>query len=62
MRKRLSLPEYIQQVGDEAASILFGVKRRTVESWRRKERHPRPEQARLIVKKSPVTMEGIYGA
>lgn len=61
MSKRLTLPQYLDQLGDEAASILFGVKPRTILSWRRGDRIPRPKQARVIVKKSPLTMEDIYG-
>ena len=56
-----TLPEYIETIGDEAASILFGVEKRTAQSWRLRTRLPRPEQADVIVKKSPVTWEGIYG-
>lgn len=47
---KTSLPEYIARVGDVAAANLFGVKRRTVESWRRGERVPRPSQANKIVR------------
>lgn len=57
---RMRLTEYIKQVGDEAAAQLFEVKIRTAASWRRRERMPRPEQARRIVERSPVTMDGIY--
>jgi hypothetical protein len=46
----LSLPQYIESVGDAVAADLFRVKLRTVESWRRRERFPRAEQARLIVR------------
>lgn len=43
---------------------MVGVPLRTVQSWRRRERMPRPEQAREIVKLAGgrVTFEGIYGA
>lgn len=61
MSKKVTLPEYIRRVGIEQAAVLWDCKKRTVESWMRKERYPRPEQARVIVSKSPVTMEGIYG-
>ena len=48
------------EVGDAAAAKRFGVAKRTAQSWRLGERTPRPEQAAVIVKKSPVTFEGIY--
>ena len=48
----MSLPELITELGDEAAADLFGVKLRTVQSWRRRERYPRAGQARLIVARS----------
>lgn len=57
----MNLPEYIQAVGDAAAAEKFGVKPRTAASWRRRERFPRPEQAEMIVRTSPVTYAGIYG-
>jgi len=56
------LPDYIKQVGAARFAKQFKVKKRTVESWRRMERRPRPEKAQEIVEKTPVTMEGIYGA
>lgn len=58
----MRLPDYIQQVGVAKFAKAFRVKPRTVESWKRMERRPRPEKAQEIVEKSPVTMEGIYGA
>lgn len=57
----MKLSEYISQQGDEKCAKLFGVPVRTIRSWRLKERRPRPAQAAVIVKKSPVTHEGIYG-
>lgn len=57
---QMKLSEYIESVGDEKAAKLFRTKVRTVISWRLLERRPRPEQAEIIVKKSPVTYEGIY--
>ena len=56
----MRLREYIKQLGDAKAAALWGVKRRTVESWRLGHRTPRPEQAERIVQTSPVTYEGIY--
>lgn len=58
----MRLPDYIEQIGVAKFAKAFGIKRRTVESWKRMERRPRPEQAQRIVEKTPVTMEGIYGA
>lgn len=59
-----TLPEYIERIGDSAAADLFGVKTRTIESWRRRERFPRVEQARLIVARTnnEVDYAGIFGA
>jgi hypothetical protein len=56
----MTLPTYIAQMGDEKAARLFGVKTRTAMSWRLRTRFPRPEQARVITERSPVTMDGIY--
>lgn len=58
----MRLPDYIVQVGVKRFAKQFKVKERTVDSWRRMERRPRPEKAQEIVEKTPVTMEGIYGA
>lgn len=57
----MDLIEYLEKMGDEKAANLFGVKKRTVMSWRLRERTPRPKQAQIITERSPVTMEGIYG-
>lgn len=58
-----SLANFITEVGDAKAGVLFQVKLRTVQSWRRGERFPRPEQARIIVDATNgrVDMQGIYG-
>lgn len=45
----MKLSSYIKKVGDAEAALLFGVKKRVIESWRRVERSPRPEKARAIV-------------
>ena len=58
----MRLPDYIKQVGPAKFAKAIGVKRRTAESWLRMERRPRPEHAQKIVERTPVTMEGIYGA
>jgi DNA-binding transcriptional regulator YiaG len=56
------LPDYIKQVGDAKFAKQFKVSKYTARSWRRMDRRPRPEKAAEIVEKTPVTMEGIYGA
>lgn len=57
----MTLVDFIEKEGDAKAARLFRVKPRTTKSWRLGDRHPRPKQAQIIVRKSPVTMEGIYG-
>lgn len=49
---RMNLPSYIEKVGDEVAAGLFEAEVRTVQSWRRRERVPRPAKAREIVFKT----------
>lgn len=58
----MRLPDYIKQIGIDRFAKQFKIKPRTVLSWQRMERRPRPEVAQQIVEKTPVTMEGIYGA
>lgn len=58
----MELKAFIEQVGDAKAARLFGVSARTAQSWRLGERIPRKELADVIVRKSPVTYEGIYSA
>ena len=57
----MNLKTFIEKVGDAKAAKLFGVKPRTVMSWRLGDRTPRPKHAKTIVANSPVTMNGIYG-
>lgn len=57
----MKLPKYIEMMGDEAFASLIGVTKHAARSWRTGERTPRPEQARKIVKKTPLTMDDIYG-
>jgi len=47
---------------DAEIAEQIGVRPRTVQSWRLGERYPRPEQAREIIARLPVTMDDIYGA
>jgi len=58
----MTLIEYIRREGDLSCAVLFGVKLRTIGSWRRRERQPRPTQARRIVEATggAVTMAEIY--
>lgn len=51
---------YLNQLGDEKAAMLFGVARRTAQSWRLGERRPRPDQAKEIIDKTPLTYANIY--
>lgn len=58
----MTLPDYIRNHGDARCAELFGVKERTVASWRRGENFPRATKAMEIVSvtNGEVTMEGIY--
>lgn len=60
----MTLPEYISEIGDEEAAKRFAVPVRTIQSWRRRERYPRPLQARRIVEASEgrLTLDGVYQA
>lgn len=57
-----TLPEFISEIGDEAAADLFGVQPRTARSWRTRDRYPRQQQAPMIVErtKGRVDYAGIY--
>ena len=44
----MTLPDYIRQIGEAKAATVFGVKQRTVKSWREGARQPRPLQAAKI--------------
>jgi hypothetical protein len=57
----MTLSEYIKDKGDDYVAKLLGCSIHAARMWRLKERRPRPEWARKIVRKTPVTMEGIYG-
>jgi len=65
--KTKTLKKFLSVVGDESASKMFNVTPRAIQSWRLGDREPRPDQARLIVKKTkrhkhgPITFDGIYG-
>lgn len=45
----MDLRTYLKAAGDETVAARIGVKPRTVASWRRGERMPRPDQARRLV-------------
>jgi len=56
----MRLKDFIERVGEEEAARTFEVPLRTVRSWRYGQRRPNYKRARLIVERSPVTMDGIY--
>jgi len=58
----MNLSSYIEKLGDEKAAKLFGVKERTVASWRRGERIPAPKTAKKIVRvaKGDLTLDDVY--
>jgi DNA-binding transcriptional regulator YiaG len=58
----MKLSDYIKDMGDVKFAALIGCSKHAARSWRLGERRPRPEQARKIVKKTPITMDEIYGA
>lgn len=60
----MTLPKYITKHGDEKCAALFGVKVRTVASWRRCENFPMRRKAIEIVSltNNVVTIAGIYCA
>lgn len=61
-RMNKTLPDFITEIGDAEAARLFRSPMRTIQSWRRRERTPRPSQATMIIEASGgrVTYEGIY--
>lgn len=60
----LLLPQLIAEIGDTEFAEMLGAPVRTVQSWRRRERLPRPEQAREIVRiaNGRINFDGIYGS
>jgi DNA-binding transcriptional regulator YdaS (Cro superfamily) len=58
----MDLPSFIKSVGDEAAARLFGVKLRTVASWKYGERTPHGKRAAEIERltKGKVRVTEIY--
>jgi hypothetical protein len=62
METQSTFRKYLADLGDGKASLLYGVKPRTVQSWRLGEKIPRPAMANVIVARSPLTLDDIYGA
>lgn len=60
----MTLKEFIEAEGDAACASLWNVKERTVASWRRGERFPRPAKANQIIESSGgrLTHASIYAA
>lgn len=58
----MELAVYIQKQTDEVAAKMFGVKKRTISSWRRLERAPAPCQSFHIIEKTngEIDWQGIY--
>lgn len=58
----MDLPAFIKSVGDDHAAKLFGVKLRTVASWKYGEKTPRPQKALEIERltKGRVRFTDIY--
>lgn len=61
---RKTLPDYIAEIGDQAAAVKFCVSRRTIASWRRRERFPRRSKAAHIIAAAggELSFESIYSA
>lgn len=59
----MDFKKYLTELGDDEASTRYKTKPRTVASWRRGERVPRPEKARLIVRieQGKISLSDIYG-
>lgn len=58
----MTLPDYIRQIGPDNFARIMRVKKRTVLSWMYLNRYPKKETAKRIVERTPITMDGIYGA
>lgn len=58
----MNLRDFLKELGDSEAADLLDVPQRTVASWRRGERIPRPHQAARIVRLTHgrVDYAGIY--
>lgn len=60
---KMTLPEFITELGDAEFARRTRTPIRTVQSWRRRERMPRPSQAQGIIRIADgrLDFEGIYG-
>lgn len=58
----MTLVEYIRKHGDAFCAQKFGVKERTIASWRRGENFPRAKKAVEIIAETggELTMDGIF--
>lgn len=57
-----SLSAFIAELGDTEISRRLGVPLRTVQSWRRRERTPRPQQAKALIDlaEGRLSFESVY--
>jgi hypothetical protein len=62
-KESMTLKQYIEFVGEEAAAELFGAKRNTVRSWRYNQRQPSIKEAKKIILRTGgrLDFESIYG-
>jgi len=60
---KMTLPEFISEHGDAEFAALVEEPIRTVQSWRRRERMPRPGKARKIIRiaNGRLDLASIYG-
>jgi uncharacterized protein YjcR len=52
MDKIITLQQFIEELGDDKAAEVLGVKVRTVASWRRGERWPRSRAISALIERS----------
>lgn len=57
---KITLPQFIEEIGEPEAARIGGVKLRTIQAYRRGERAPRPEVAERFVATGKVDWAGIY--
>lgn len=60
---KITLSEFIAEIGDVEFSRRFKTPVRTVQSWRRRERRPRPAQAQELIRLANGRLDftAIYG-
>jgi hypothetical protein len=56
----MTLSDYVRQVGPDEFARKFGVSVRAAISYMYGDRCPKPQLANRIVKKTPVSWEGVY--